>query len=51
VVATTDHGGEIIAAVEAGNISGTQFHPEKSGVAGLRVYVNFIARCTAPVRA
>jgi imidazole glycerol-phosphate synthase subunit HisH len=51
VVATTDHGGEIVAAVEAGNIAGTQFHPEKSGAAGLRVYANFVARCAAAVRA
>ncbi|MEO8898749.1 MAG: imidazole glycerol phosphate synthase subunit HisH [Candidatus Dormibacter sp.] len=51
VVAVTDHGGEIVAAVEAGNIAGTQFHPEKSGPAGLRVYANFVSRCTAPVRA
>jgi glutamine amidotransferase len=51
VVAVTDHGGEVVAAVEAGNIAGTQFHPEKSGAAGLRVYANFVSRCTAPVRA
>ena len=30
---------------------GTQFHPEKSGAAGLRVYANFVARCAAPVPA
>jgi glutamine amidotransferase len=51
VVATTDHGGDIVAAVERGSISGTQFHPEKSGSAGLRVYANFVARCAAPARA
>jgi glutamine amidotransferase len=51
VVAVTDHGGEVVAAVETGNIAGTQFHPEKSGTAGLRVYANFVSRCTAPVRA
>jgi glutamine amidotransferase len=58
VVAVTDHGGEIVAAVQAGNITGTQFHPEKSAAAGLRVYANFVAactnfvsRCTAAVRA
>ncbi len=51
VVATTDHGGEVVAAVEHGAIQGTQFHPEKSGSAGLRVYANFAAQCaaTAPV--
>jgi glutamine amidotransferase len=51
VVATTEYGGEVVAAVEHGNVAGTQFHPEKSGAAGLRVYANFVARCTAPVRA
>ena len=51
VVATTDHGGEVVAAVEAGNVCGTQFHPEKSGPAGLRVYANFVARCGAPAHA
>jgi glutamine amidotransferase len=51
VVAVTNHGGEIVAAVEDGNITGTQFHPEKSGAAGLRVYTNFVSRCMAPVRA
>lgn len=51
VIATTDHGGEIVAAAELDNVAGTQFHPEKSGVAGLRIYANFIARCAVPVRA
>ena len=51
VVATTDHGGEIVAAIEVENIAGTQFHPEKSGLAGLRIYANFVARCAAPVSA
>jgi glutamine amidotransferase len=45
VVATTDYGGELAAAVESGNVTGTQFHPEKSGAAGLRIYANFVAAC------
>jgi len=47
VAATTDYGGPIAAAVEHGNIMGTQFHPEKSGQAGLHVYANFVAMCSA----
>jgi imidazole glycerol-phosphate synthase subunit HisH len=45
VAATTDYGGTFAAAVESGNVAGTQFHPEKSGAAGLRVYANFVAAC------
>lgn len=33
------------AAASAGNVMGTQFHPEKSGADGLRVYANFVALC------
>lgn len=31
------------AAAARGNVMGTQFHPEKSSVDGLRVYANFVA--------
>jgi glutamine amidotransferase len=33
------------AAAARGNVMGTQFHPEKSGADGLRVYRNFVAMC------
>jgi len=33
------------AAAQKGNILGTQFHPEKSGPDGLRIYANFIGLC------
>jgi imidazoleglycerol phosphate synthase glutamine amidotransferase subunit HisH len=34
-----------VAAAARLNVMGTQFHPEKSGVDGLRVYANFLAFC------
>jgi glutamine amidotransferase len=33
------------AAAALGNVMGTQFHPEKSGADGLRIYRNFVATC------
>jgi glutamine amidotransferase len=33
------------AAAAKVNVMGTQFHPEKSGADGLRVYENFVALC------
>jgi len=47
VVATTDYGIDFPAVVanEAGNVFGTQFHPEKSGETGLRILRNFVDYC------
>ncbi|KAL8303304.1 hypothetical protein RB597_005122 [Gaeumannomyces tritici] len=42
-VATARYGGEVfVGAVARGNVLATQFHPEKSGVAGLRVLRSFL---------
>jgi glutamine amidotransferase len=40
--AATDYGVTFSAAVEDGLVSGVQFHPEKSGDAGLRILRNWI---------
>ena len=42
ISATTDYSTNIICAVEKDNIFGTQFHPEKSDNAGLKMINNFI---------
>jgi glutamine amidotransferase len=37
LIATTDYGEEITAAVSSANVYGCQFHPEKSGEVGLSI--------------
>jgi glutamine amidotransferase len=43
--AYTDYGVDLVASVQKENIYGTQFHPEKSGKAGLKVLQNFYNIC------
>jgi imidazole glycerol-phosphate synthase subunit HisH len=41
-LAWSEHGERFLAAVENGPLSATQFHPEKSGEAGLKLLKNWI---------
>ena len=42
VLAVTEYGGDVTAAVAHGNKAGTQFHPEKSQKLGLALIANFL---------
>ena len=41
-VATCTHGAEFVAVLEQKNIHAVQFHPEKSGAAGAKLFSNFL---------
>jgi imidazole glycerol-phosphate synthase subunit HisH len=41
-LAVTDYGGPLAAVIGRDNLIGTQFHPEKSQMAGLRLIANFL---------
>jgi len=43
IAATCEYGGTLNAAFRSGNVFATQFHPEKSGSAGLALLANFVA--------
>jgi glutamine amidotransferase len=43
VLGISDYGGEFASVVERGNVSGAQFHPEKSSTHGLALLRNFAA--------
>lgn len=47
ILTWTTHGSPFLAAVENGALSATQFHPEKSGAAGIRLLSNWIASLPA----
>lgn len=42
IIGETDYGISICGVVNMGNLVATQFHPEKSGACGLRLYSNFL---------
>ena len=41
IIATTEYGANLTAAVQKGNVYGCQFHPEKSGSVGLSILKAF----------
>ncbi|MBU0480924.1 MAG: imidazole glycerol phosphate synthase subunit HisF [Proteobacteria bacterium] len=43
VLTTTDYHEEFVSSVQKGNVVACQFHPEKSGKAGLNILKNFLA--------
>ena len=43
VAAFTKYGQKICAVIEKNNVFATQFHPEKSGIVGLKIYQNFLS--------
>ena len=48
VAGTTTYGIEFASVVARGNLVATQFHPEKSGEVGLRLYDNFVKHLVRP---
>lgn len=50
VVATTQHGGRVVAAVQRANVFGVQFHPEKSHRFGMELLHRFASADVAMLR-
>ena len=51
LTSVSDHGCRITASIQKGHIFATQFHPEKSQSAGLKVLKNFISYCKSHAQA
>lgn len=51
VIGETTYGSTFTSAVRSGNRVGVQFHPERSGNAGLTILSNFVADCAERTRA
>ncbi|HLY15306.1 MAG TPA: imidazole glycerol phosphate synthase subunit HisH [Candidatus Limnocylindrales bacterium] len=51
VIAQAEHGSRFPAAIARDNLLGVQFHPERSGVDGLRLLANFAAIAAGTPRA
>ena len=45
-VALTTHAAPFASVVETDRVFGVQFHPEKSGTAGVRMLRNFVTLCS-----
>ena len=41
IAGVCEYGGEVVASLSENNLFSTQFHPEKSGIAGLKILKNF----------
>jgi imidazole glycerol-phosphate synthase len=50
VLTTTDYGYSFVSSIQKGGIIATQFHPEKSGLAGLKILENFLKGSTDAVQ-
>jgi glutamine amidotransferase len=51
VLGTADYGRTLAVVARRRSVAGTQFHPEKSGPPGLRLYANFVVSCGGERRA
>jgi imidazoleglycerol phosphate synthase glutamine amidotransferase subunit HisH len=51
VTARSSYDDPFVAAVRQGSVSGTQFHPERSGKVGLTILANFVTECSERLEA